>query len=433
MNVRTTTLLSYSFLFLLTLSALPTVHFDNGYIKPKTNDRKAMDSVKSRYRHIQNILNKYRSKKGKRTLQTDLVEQGEPEAETQTDTEPLNTEEDKGDTDPNENTDADEHSEETHEEHETTEDHEVTEEVELTPEEQLKQERDEIKAAVGLIEYKLIEVNELIKECIEEQFTADYMADKLAILKECAGLNYQILFQNYREGMRRVKQIFLEILRRKMKSLDSAYEDEIEFFLDILEDFIDKDLKLKQSLEVSKEAAKYYVSASFYNELLKIADPELSALNAIHQRLHFSRKEVQDLINRKIAEREAYLENLRKEAAKIEVAGEQVSSPNDDEPEASDLSSVPDPHISDSAEESVEDSDEPEMDEDDKYNNGGHNGEDESDEDEGKHKNGKGDDEEEEEDKDDDEVHNEKSGKDNGNVESEGNEGGDEAKPDDGE
>lgn len=161
-----------------------------------------------------------------------------------------------------------------------------------------------------MIEFKLTEINALMKECIEQEFKADVMSDSQSLMLSCTGLTYQILFHNFKDGMRKIKVIFLELLKKKMKSLDAEYDDEIDFFLDILEDFIDKDYKLSESLEISKKNVKYYVSPRFYDSLLDIAEPEIRAINAIHSRLKVSRKEVQEIIVKKMIERENYLREL---------------------------------------------------------------------------------------------------------------------------
>ena len=312
------------------------MRLESGYIKPDKRHMRTLDSIKKSYSHIRKILNKYKSKKRHRTLDTKSSDHEEPDKNDDSDT---GASANDGEETVEEDQDQEEESEKgksqgsgnspphkKHKKHKKKHGGKQKsggEKESLSPAEAAKREREEIKTAIALIEYKLIEVNELIKECIEHQFQANLMAEKKDILKECAGLNYQILFQNFKEGMRRVKQIFLELIRRKTDSMGPEYRDVIDFFLDILEDFIDKDLKLSESLEVSREAAKYYISAGFYDSLLNAAEPEIKALNAIHKRLHKSRREIQDLIKTKIAERDEYLASLRSQAKKIEKASEE--------------------------------------------------------------------------------------------------------------
>ncbi len=91
------------------------------------------------------------------------------------------------------------------------------EEPEVEEEETLDKtlESEEIAAALELLEFKMTEINELMKECFENEFSANVMAEKDEILAECSGVTFQILFQNYKEALTKVKQIFIELLRIK--------------------------------------------------------------------------------------------------------------------------------------------------------------------------------------------------------------------------
>lgn len=179
-------------------------------------------------------------------------------------------------------------------------------------------ESEEIKETLAMIEYKMAEVNELMKECIEQEFAADLMADKDQVMTECVGLTYQILFFNYHEGLVRVKQIFLELLKEKLATLSEQYIDETEFFLDVLEEFVDKDFALKESLEIAKSTSKYYVSPRFFDSLLEIAEPEINAFDTLHKKLRKDRTAIQDLMDEKVREREKYLAGLKGEVTQLE-------------------------------------------------------------------------------------------------------------------
>lgn len=179
-------------------------------------------------------------------------------------------------------------------------------------------ESEEIKETLAMVEYKMAEVNELMKECIEQEFAADLMADRDQVMTECVGLTYQILFFNYQESMRRVKQIFMELLKEKLSHLSEQYLDETEFFLDLLEDLVDKDYMIRESLEISKSTSKYYVSPRFFDSLIDIAAPEIDAFTQLHTRLRESRSEIQNLMDEKLREREKYLESLKGEVDKLE-------------------------------------------------------------------------------------------------------------------
>lgn len=52
--------------------------------------------------------------------------------------------------------------------------------------------------------------------------------------------------------------------------MDPAYEDEVQYFLDILENFLEKDYDIEKSLKIAKKGAKYYVSEVFFNYLVEM-------------------------------------------------------------------------------------------------------------------------------------------------------------------
>lgn len=71
------------------------------------------------------------------------------------------------------------------------------------------------------------------------------------ILIECLGLHKQILLRNYQDSKSKVKHIFIALIRMKLLEIDPEYDDEVNYFLKIMELFIDKDFKIRKSLEIS--------------------------------------------------------------------------------------------------------------------------------------------------------------------------------------
>jgi hypothetical protein len=210
-----------------------------------------------------------------------------------------------------------EHEEEEHEDNHEDEypDEEGEAEEEPLPTEV---EDEEVQAAIEMVEYKLTEINELMKECIENMFAEDILTEKDDVLTQCTGLNYQILFQNYRDAIVRVKQIFFEIIKIKSSDLDEEYEDEINYFLDILTICVDTDYGVKDCLNTASETSKYSVSPAFFKSLMEYNQIEIDALDQCFNDCKTSRNEVQDLINQKLLERQAYLDGLKEEVHEIE-------------------------------------------------------------------------------------------------------------------
>lgn len=67
----------------------------------------------------------------------------------------------------------------------------------------------------------------------------------------------------------------------------------MNFFIDMIDLLVSNDYSIPDSIPVVKKAAKYYVSPTFFDDLLKIAKPEIDAFNDIHMRLKEARLDIQ--------------------------------------------------------------------------------------------------------------------------------------------
>ena len=172
----------------------------------------------------------------------------------------------------------------------------------------------EIRDAVAFAEFKMAEINALMEECISQKFDLLELSDSNEVKGECLGLSYQVLFFNYREGIRKIKDIFIELLKIKLDPIKDNYEDETAFFLDMLDDIVTKDFNIVRSINVCKKASKYYVSPRYFDKLMELAKPEIDALTAIHNRLRKSRLQVQEVLDTKKNNAAALEERIKAEA-----------------------------------------------------------------------------------------------------------------------
>lgn len=182
-------------------------------------------------------------------------------------------------------------------------------------------ETTEIKDAVAFIEFKMKEIESLVKECIEQEYKEDSTADILKIKHECAGSSFQILFFNYNEGMKKIKELLLEILKLKLQNLKEDYEDETNFFLDVLESLVSKDYTIPKSLELAKKASKYYVSPRYFDRLIELTKPEIDAFTELHDRLREQRNEIQDKLDEKEHDEEEFVHEIEHKAHSLESHG----------------------------------------------------------------------------------------------------------------
>lgn len=143
------------------------------------------------------------------------------------------------------------------------------------------------------------EIVALAKECIETKFEEDVTANVLNIREECLGLSFQILFINYKEGLRKIKVMLLEMLKLKLQALKDDFMEEAQYFLDLIDNLIEKDYSLLESFLAAKKAAKYYVSPRYFNQLVDVCWPYIQAFDKIHFKLRDQRNEIQFILKDK--------------------------------------------------------------------------------------------------------------------------------------
>jgi hypothetical protein len=178
-------------------------------------------------------------------------------------------------------------------------------------------ETTEIKDVLSFIEYKMNEITSLVQECIEQEYSADVSADVSKIRHECVGSTYQIIFFNYNEGLKKVKEVLMEILKLKLQNLKEDYEDETNFFLDVLESLVNKDFTIPKSLELAKKASKYYVSPRYFDRLVSITNPEVQAFTTLHERLKEQRSKIQNQLRQKEANEEEFIDAIERKARRL--------------------------------------------------------------------------------------------------------------------
>ena len=179
------------------------------------------------------------------------------------------------------------------------------------PDGDLNFESEEISEAVDFIEFKMSEINALIKECINEQFQKNKMADSQRVKIDCAGNSFQILIYSYREGMRRVKDVLIGLIKVKLPMSSEGFNEEISFFVDLIEQLVDSDFKMEETLKVAKKASKYYVSPRIFDQIIENAQSEIMAFGAIQERLRGARNEVQKELDDRSAGEEELVRKLQ--------------------------------------------------------------------------------------------------------------------------
>ena len=190
-------------------------------------------------------------------------------------------------------------------------------------------EEDTIRNTAEFIEFKVDHIHALMEDCIKTRFAEDLLVDAADVKEACVGVSFQALFQNYQESMRKLKEILLELLRLKFEPLDESFEETIDFFVDLLEDFMDKDLALPVSLQLAARSAKYFVDTGKFSQLVRLSAPEVEAFDALHTRLREARNKIQKLLEDQAKVASKYEASLQREAEAEEPEGDEASNEDD--------------------------------------------------------------------------------------------------------
>ena len=183
----------------------------------------------------------------------------------------------------------------------------------------------EIYESVNLIEFKMMEVNELIKECVNNMIENNLLVEMRIVKEDCVGLNYQVLFQNYEEGMQKLRAVLVELLHLKFASWNQDFRAEKEYFFKTLDRFMTRDFYLPESLHVARKAAGYYIARSSWDEMVKRAKPEIEAFDELHKRLRHSRSEIHEML-----ESEAKIVRSRAQKIVWDNSQEEISDEKED-------------------------------------------------------------------------------------------------------
>lgn len=154
-------------------------------------------------------------------------------------------------------------------------------------------EHAQIQTLIKFIEFRLDEVNALINECVQRHFEFDPNVEMRKVKSDCVGNRFQILYRNYHEGLRRLKAILMEMMRIKLQQLDDLYYDEVQYFMDLLEQIVDSDYLVMKTLEVAKQSSKYYSTPRLFEQVVGVVRTEIDTFDAVHQRFATKRRDIQ--------------------------------------------------------------------------------------------------------------------------------------------
>lgn len=62
----------------------------------------------------------------------------------------------------------------------------------------------------------------------------------------------------------------MEMIKIKSEALYEDFDDETAYFLDVFEDFVDKDFNIPKSMKIARDKSQNFVSPHYFENLMKI-------------------------------------------------------------------------------------------------------------------------------------------------------------------
>lgn len=181
-----------------------------------------------------------------------------------------------------------------------------------TVEEQI--ETPDLHSSYAQLKMDTIEYLEILQErvasCIRNLFPTDPEISAKDLKIECTGLFNQMIFQSYREHLSRLKRVFLDVVRQNLLPLREEYEDELLFFMTMLNMILEKDYNLRTTLSLLPERANFHVNPKKLTILLQVIEPQLKDFEDVLLEVRKIRFDVLTEVPSRVQERDSYLKTL---------------------------------------------------------------------------------------------------------------------------
>lgn len=166
--------------------------------------------------------------------------------------------------------------------------------------------------------------DEKARSCIVETFQShmEIPANSLKVI--CMGRYNEMVHHVYGKNMKRLKRAFFNLVVSSLEPFRVKYEDEIVYFLYILNFITKKDLKLRESLYSVLKMTKYQVHSRRFHDVLKILDELIDDFQTLQDKIIEKRTSLVIYLEKQIKSRDKYLEEL--EARREELEDQKVDS-----------------------------------------------------------------------------------------------------------
>ena len=149
-----------------------------------------------------------------------------------------------------------------------------------------------------------------VASCVANLFPTDPEISAKDLKIECTGLFNQMIFQSYREHLSRLKRVFLDVVRLNLRPLREEYEDELLFFMTMLNMILEKDYSLRTTLSLLPERAYFHVNPKKLTILLKVIEPQVKDFEDVLLEVRKIRLDALAEVPTRVQERDSYIKTL---------------------------------------------------------------------------------------------------------------------------
>lgn len=172
----------------------------------------------------------------------------------------------------------------------------------------------------------LLDYYELMKNCVEHNLGMHPRMNSDEAMTECCGRHFRIMVHEFNQTMKRVAEMYTEILRHKFSLMGEENHEEVEEFLHNLKDFVRRDFQVKESLALSIRGAKLIVDEKLYMDLITASKTILQDLEEYRLELKRGRDNIMIGIRLLLEKRDEQIEEMLKaeeKAAKAALEAEE--------------------------------------------------------------------------------------------------------------
>lgn len=169
------------------------------------------------------------------------------------------------------------------------------------------------------------ELNDLVLDCYQKQLENEDFIKKEKIYRRCVGITNQTVRRVYGEAVQKMKNVYLQIIERKLRNVDWNYEEEILYFLEILNYMFNKDYLFADSMPLFKKASRLYVNPFLFDQLVGVAQKEISSFSRFQRQMHKMISKTKEFLEKKIEKRDAVLNKIEQVVSLNPNIGDEVA------------------------------------------------------------------------------------------------------------